>query len=296
MLNTQRSPDRIQARSPDVRPADFETPAGVPPSAPAGWPQGAEELRCKAPSDPTLQLSLASGPLERAEAQHLRYLVFGMEMGARVGSQAQPFDKDEFDDFCDHLLVRDTCSGQVIGTYRILTPQRHAQLGRYYADSEFDLRGLAHLQPSLVEVGRSCVHPEHRSGAVILLLWNGLTQYMKTGGYQHLIGCASASLADGGPQAAALRDRLQAHLVPPELRVFPRVPFPHGRIPRALNPVIPPLIKGYLRLGAKVCGEPAWDPRFNCADFLIWLQLNDMKARYARRLKRDASRPVPSQA
>jgi len=92
--------------------------------------------------------------------------------------------------------VRDLRSGRVVGTYRILAPHRRAQLGRYYADAEFDLSSLAHLQPSMVEVGRSCVHPDHRSGAVLLMLWTGLTQYMRKAGYAHLIGCASASLAD----------------------------------------------------------------------------------------------------
>ena len=239
----------------------------------------------EAQPEPTLQVSLANSAAERAEAQHLRYLVFVQEMGAQIGSQAQPIDQDEFDELCDHLLVRELRSGRVIGTYRILPPHRRAQFGRCYSDAEFDLSALAHLQPSLVEVGRSCVHPDHRSGAVILLLWNGLTQYMLRGRHQHLIGCASVSLTDGGPQAAALRDRLQAHLVAPKFRVIPRLPYPHERIARASDPVIPPLIKGYLRLGAKVCGEPAWDQQFNCADFLIWLSLSDMQPRYARRLK-----------
>jgi putative hemolysin len=230
-------------------------------------------------------VSLANSAAEKAEAQHLRYVVFAQEMGAQIGSQAQAIDQDEFDEVCDHLLVRDLRSGRVVGTYRILAPQRRAQFGRGYSDAEFDLRALAHLQPTMVEVGRSCVHPEHRSGAVILMLWTGLTQYMRKGGYQHLIGCASASLADGGPQAAALRDRLQAHLVAPKYRVFPRIPFRHDAIERATDPVTPPLIKGYLRLGAKICGEPAWDERFDCADFLIWLSLDDMEPRYAKRLK-----------
>jgi putative hemolysin len=126
------------------------------------------------------------------------------------------------------------------------------------------------------------VHRDYRSGSVILMLWAGLAQYMKLHGYRHLIGCASASLADGGMQAARLRDELQVYLADAEYRVFPRLPFPHERIERAATFELPPLIKGYLRVGSRVCGEPAWDPDFNTADFLIWLSLDQINARYAR--------------
>jgi putative hemolysin len=97
-----------------------------------------------------------------------------------------------------------------------------------------------------------------------------------------MVGCASASLADGGMQAARLRDELQKHLCDAEYRVFPRVPFPHEKLARAARCEMPPLIKGYLRIGAQVCGEPAWDPDFNTADFLIWLSLDNLNPRYAR--------------
>lgn len=229
-----------------------------------------------------LRVSLARSPSDLKQAQRLRFAVFAQEMGAQLGSAAQGIDEDEFDLYCDHLLVRDTDSGQVVGTYRILPPHRRRQIGRLYSESEFDLARLAHLEPSLIEVGRSCVHPEHRTGAAILMLWAGLAQYMRRGQYRHLIGCASAPLADGGMQAAALRDRMQAYLAAPEYRVFPHLPFPHERIARPASVELPPLIKGYLRLGAKVCGEPAWDPDFNCADFLIWLSLDNLQPRYAR--------------
>ena len=229
-----------------------------------------------------LCVGLARGPADLEEVQRLRYSVFAQEMGARLASAAEGLDQDEFDLYCDHLLVRESESGRVVGTYRILPPHRREQIGRLYSESEFDLTRLAHLQPSLIEVGRSCVHPDHRTGAAILTLWAGLAQYMRKGHYRHLIGCASASLADGGMQAAALRDKLQGYLAAPEYRVFPHTPFPHARIARPATVEMPPLIKGYLRLGAKVCGEPAWDPDFNSADFLIWLSLDNLQPRYAR--------------
>lgn len=229
-----------------------------------------------------LSIGLARSASDLEEAQRLRYAVFAEELGANLGNTQSAIDCDEFDLYCDHLLVRVRDTGQVIGTYRILPPHRREQIGRFYSESEFDLSRLAHLRPSLIEVGRSCVHAEHRSGAAILMLWAGLAQYMRRGCYRHLIGCASASLVDGGSQAAGLRDKLQAYLSDPERRVFAHMPFAHEHIARPPSVEIPPLIKGYLRLGAKVCGEPAWDPDFNSADFLIWLSLDDLQPRYAR--------------
>lgn len=242
------------------------------------------ELEQHAP-EPRLSVGLARGPVDIEDAQRLRYDVFALEMGAQLAdteNTADGIDCDEFDAYCDHLLVRDEDSGRVVGTYRVLAPHRAREFGRLYSESEFDLSRLTHLRPSLIEVGRSCVHPDYRTGSAILLLWAGLARYMKKGGYRHLIGCASAPLADGGQQAAKLRDELQRYLTDPEYRVFPRLPFPHERMPRAATIEIPPLIKGYVRLGAKVCGEPAWDPDFNSADFLIWLSLDNINPRYAR--------------
>jgi putative hemolysin len=229
-----------------------------------------------------LRVGMARSAADLEEAQRLRYAVFAQEMGAKLGNTVESVDHDEFDMYCDHLLVREADSGRVVGTYRILPPHRRAQIGRLYSESEFDLTRLGNLRSSLIEVGRSCVAPEHRTGSAILMLWAGLAQYMRKGNYRHLIGCASASLADGGMQAAGLRDRLQDYLCAPEYRVFPHLPFPHERISRPAAVEVPPLIKGYLRLGAKVCGEPAWDPDFNSADFLIWLSLDTMSPRYAR--------------
>lgn len=229
-----------------------------------------------------LAVSLARSPLDIEEAQRLRFKVFSKEMGARIDDRGTGLDVDAFDLWCDHLIVRDTGTLRVVGTYRILPPHRTRNLGRLYSETEFDLSRLTHLRPALIEVGRSCVHRDYRSGGVILLLWAGLAAYMKSHGYRHLIGCASVSLADGGRQAARLRDDLQKYVASPEYRVFPRLPYPHERIERTPTCEMPPLIKGYLRLGAQVCGEPAWDPDFNTADFLIWLSLDQLSARYAR--------------
>lgn len=235
---------------------------------------------------PALSVGLAHSPEEIEEAQRLRYRVFADEMGARLPTRTAGVDQDIYDPYCDHLVVRDEQSGEVVGTYRILSPQNARRIGGYYSENEFDLTRLQHLRGKLVEIGRSCVHPDYRSGATIALLWAGLARYMVEGGYEHLIGCASVSMADGGHAAASLYNRLGAHLSPLEYRVFPRCPLPlaalNGNLPDDRRPPVPPLIKGYLRAGAWICGAPAWDPDFNTADLPVLLPMRRLDARYAR--------------
>ncbi|SMC15872.1 Putative hemolysin [Andreprevotia lacus DSM 23236] len=216
-------------------------------------------------------------------AQKLRYKVFAEEMGARLPSREGNIDQDLFDAYCDHLLVQDDETGEVVGTYRILPPAQAKKLGSYYSDTEFDLTRLSALRPELVEIGRSCVHPDYRTGATIALLWSGLAEYMQARNYQYLIGCASVSLIDGGHLAASLYRKLaEKHLGPIEWRVFPRCPLPLAALNQKLDAEIPPLIKGYLRAGAMICGEPAWDPDFNTADLFVLLPMQKVDQRYAR--------------
>ena len=242
--------------------------------------------------EPRLVVAMARNATDIEDAQRLRYKVFVEEMGANVGSQVAGLDVDAFDPHCEHLIVRDQDTLRVVGTYRILPPHRARDAGRLYCAGEFDLARLDHLTPLMLEVGRACVHRDYRSGATILMLWSGLARYMKAGGYRHLIGCASVSLADGGHAAARVRLDLQRALTDPEYRAFPKLPFPYSRIEAAANCETPPLIRGYLRVGAKICGEPAWDPDFNTADFLVWLPLNNIGARYARHFELLANNPV----
>ena len=229
-------------------------------------------------------VSLASGEAEIREAQRLRYRVFAEEMGARLQNREAGIDHDMFDPFCDHLLVRDTVSDEVVGTYRILSPENARKIGGYYSEGEFDLTRLADLRSRMVEVGRSCVHPDYRSGAVIALLWSGLAKYMQTHRYDYLVGCASISMGDGGHAAASIYNKLKYDsLSPVEWRVFPRCALPLEALNSDLSNPLPPLVKGYLRLGAYVCGNPAWDPDFNTADLLMLLPLAQLKRNYARR-------------
>ena len=221
---------------------------------------------------------------EVKEAQRLRYKVFAEEMGARLKPSAEGLDVDIFDNFCEHLLVRDNETLKVIGTYRALPPHQAKQMGCLYSDSEFDLTRLRHLRHKMVEVGRSCVHRDYRSGGVIMALWSGLGQYMKKNNYEVMLGCASVQMGDGGHYAASLAKILstEQHLTDIEYRVFPRLALPVEELNSSLEVEPPALIKGYLRLGAKICGNPAWDPDFNTADFLTMLRLDDIHPRYAK--------------
>lgn len=232
---------------------------------------------------PTFQIEWASSAGEVKEAQRLRYKVFAEEMGANLPKNPEGLDIDEFDAYCDHLLIRDQDSLKVVGTYRVLPPNKAQQIGRLYSDSEFDLSRLDHLRPKLVELGRSCVHQDYRSGAVIMALWSGLAQYMLKNGYEIMLGCASIPMADGGHFAASLYNSLGSNqLAPTEFHAFPRLPLPLEKLNGGLDVEAPPLIKGYLKLGAKICSAPAWDPDFNTADLLTMLRLSDINPRYAK--------------
>ncbi|GAB2980491.1 GNAT family N-acetyltransferase [Streptomyces pseudoechinosporeus] len=228
-------------------------------------------------------VTLARDEADVLAAQRLRHDVFAGEMGALLSSPQPGLDIDAFDAYCDHLLVRDTVSGQVVGTYRLLPPERAAVAGRLYSESEFDLGPLAGIRSGLVEVGRSCVHPDHRDGAVIGLIWAGIARYMVEGGHEWLAGCCSIPLADGGTLAAGTWDRVQEkYLAPEEYRVRPLLPWNPEGIQRPARTELPALLRGYLRLGAWVCAEPAHDPDFGVADLYVLLPMQRVNSRYLR--------------
>lgn len=239
---------------------------------------------------PHYTVELARNAEDILEAQRLRYRVFAEEMGARLNPRTPSIDSDIYDPFCEHLVVRDENADRIVGTYRILTPEAAVRVGDYYADNEFDLTRLLHLRGKIVEVGRSCIDADYRNGTVISLLWAKLAEFMLGNGYEYLIGCASIGMADGGHNASNLFVQLiDDYIAPPEYRVFPRHPLPFERLVTGVKAEVPPLIKGYLRAGAHICGEPAWDPDFNTADLFMLLPMSRINQRYAKHfLNQDA--------
>ena len=167
--------------------------------------------------------------------QRLRYDVFAREMGARLHTRLDGHDVDLFDDYCEHLLVTDTRTDEVIGTYRVLTPAQAKRAGSTYSDTEFDLTRLRMLRHRMVELGRSCVHADYRQGAVIMALWAALAEFMGRNQLDIMIGCASIPMqipgqrdgVAGGHAAASIWLQLrERYLAPIEYQVLPRLPLP----------------------------------------------------------------------
>ncbi|MFC8716867.1 GNAT family N-acetyltransferase [Kitasatospora sp. NPDC057198] len=257
------------------------------PARPGQLPAQSSRLSPKRPAEPrqpSYQLAFARTAEEVRAAQRLRHRVFADEMGAVLDSPLPGLDADPFDEFCDHLLVREQPSGEVVGTYRLLRPEQARRAGRTYSDTEFDLARLGGLRDGMVEVGRSCIAEAHRgNGAVINLMWGGIARYMTATGNAWLAGCCSVPLADGGATAAGVWDAVSTkHLAPPQYRVAPLRPWSAEGVARTGRTPVPALLRGYLRLGAWVCGEPAYDPDFNVADLYVLLSLERTDPRYLR--------------
>jgi putative hemolysin len=230
---------------------------------------------------PRYSLLVARDGEEVLAAQRLRYRVFAGEMGASLRTSVPGADVDAFDEHCDHLVVREDHTGEIVGCYRMLPPERVAAAGMLYAETEFDLRALEHLRGALVETGRSCVHPDHRTGAVVSLVWAGIARYLLLSGHRWLAGCASVPLSDGGTLAAGVWQTVRhRHYAPPEYRVRPLRPWDPSDVETPARVAVPPLLRGYLRLGAWVCGPPAHDADFGVADLFVLLGLDRIDQRY----------------
>lgn len=216
--------------------------------------------------------------------QRLRYQVFAGEMGARLHTRIAGLDYDEFDDYCDHLLVLDTETGAIVACTRLLADTQAAKLGHFYSEGEFDLGNVHALPGRFLEIGRTCVDPAHRGSVVLSTLWNGLAEYVYQGGFNYLMGCASIT---PGPHGFAV-DAVYRQIDPrqfgaKELAVKPKHPVPAWKRCQQNESGIPPLLQAYLRLGAQVCGEPCWDEDFNVMDVFILLDLTRLHNRYEKR-------------
>ena len=223
---------------------------------------------------PTYRLRLAAGAHDVQAAQALRFEVFNLELDeGLVQSYDTGLDADPFDAVCDHLLVEDESSGAVIGTYRLQTGPRAAEHLGYYSEREFDFAPFEPLREQLVELGRACIHRDHRSFAVLNLLWKGIGDYARRRGGQVLIGCSSLTSQDPSVGAAAYR-RLAPHLAPAALRTRPLAHFECSlEVVAAQPPRIPRLLSAYLAMGAAICGPPAIDREFRTIDFLTCVDL-----------------------
>jgi len=224
----------------------------------------------------------ATTPEEILETQKLRYQIFAGELGAQIDGGEDGVDRDDYDPYCKHLIVREA-GGRLVACTRILTDEQAARTGGFYSSGEFELSMIDSLPGRVMEVGRTCVHADYRSGAVIATLWQGLASFFTRHGYDYLFGCASIGLEDGGAQAHAILRQIQAkYMAPAYQRVRPYHPLPlsDGELPQKAR--MPPLLKAYVSLGAKACGEAYWDQEFNCADVFMLLNVSDICPRYAR--------------
>ncbi|MDD5394503.1 MAG: GNAT family N-acetyltransferase [Thiothrix sp.] len=231
---------------------------------------------------PLLRVELATTPEDVYASQRLRYEIFAKEQGAHLESAREGIDRDYYDDYCHHLLVRRTDTHEVVGSTRILTTPNARRAGSFYSETEFDLHKLfPQLRGNAIEIGRTCIHPDFRNGAGIGMLWLGLAQFMEMHKVDYMFGCASISMNDGGAQVSAImNDARLNNLAPETLRVKPLMHLLPAQ--PAAKVAMPPLLKAYLKLGAWVAGEPCLDPDFNVADIFILLDVNNLNTRYHR--------------
>ncbi|GAB0147502.1 MULTISPECIES: GNAT family N-acetyltransferase [Marichromatium] len=231
-----------------------------------------------------LYVELASSTPEIREALALRHRVFAGEMGATLDSLTPGLDEDAFDAYCQHLLVREGRTGRIIGCTRLLLDNQAARLGRFYSEGEFRLDPVLALPGRKLEIGRTCIDPAYRQGPAIAVLWSGLAGFIHLHGVDYLFGCASVPLGEHDLQAAAIMNRLRRQALAPEtLRVTPRAPLhtEHASDDN-LDAPLPALLRAYVRLGAKACGEPCRDPDFGVADVLMLLNVDELNPSYSR--------------
>lgn len=252
---------------------------GMTPPNPAVLVAGAAPTRDR----PRLEARFVRQEAELRAAQRLRAEVFGAEYGVTF-DDPEGLDRDCFDPFCEHLNVYNTAGDRLVATTRLLSREKARLAGSFYSAHEFDMTALEQLPGRVLEIGRTCVHPDYRSGAAIAVLWSALSDYLARQDFSYLLGCASISLRDGGHNFAAIMPELrEGHFVEPALRVVPRRGVLVSAAPAGARASLPPLLKAYLRMGCRIGGEACWDPEFQCADVFVLLDVAAMSARYAQR-------------
>lgn len=249
-----------------------------------------------------IRLRLAETAQEVRAAQRLRYKVFYEEFGAKPNEAVarEERDFDEYDPLTDHIIVVDesqsTIEGQIVGTYRLLRQGRLPKDFPFYTSHEFDISSLLKSGGNLLELGRSCVLPEYRTRPVMQLLWQGISAYVDEHNIDVLFGCASLQGTNVSDVAEQLSYLYHFHCAPEDLcpRVLPHVGVDMNIIPkeqiepnaRRIFSDLPPLIKGYLRVGCMIGNGAYVDNQFNCIDVCIVVPTEQIASRYARHYER----------
>lgn len=227
---------------------------------------------------------LAQNAADRRAAYQLRFRIFNLELNEGLEQAYETGeDTDEFDRFCDHLIVHDDSTGQIVGTYRLQTGVCAQRNLGYYSAREFDFTPYESLSPKMVELGRACIHPDHRKYEVLMLLWKAIVHYAVDRGAYYLIGCSSVTSQDT-VVGSAIYQSLQRMLVSESLRTLPTAPYAFAMAETELQVSIPKLLKTYLAVGANICGPPALDREFKTIDFLTLMDLNHLSPAISKRL------------
>jgi putative hemolysin len=232
-------------------------------------------------------VQLAVSEADRMAAFRLRFLVFNLELNEGLETAyATGHDLDEFDAFCDHLIVKDLRTENVVGTYRLQSGAMAAANAGFYSAHEFDFNPYRKLDDGVIELGRACVHRDHRSTDVLYLLWRGIARYAIHHGGRYLIGCSSLTSQDPA-HGAAVYAALHEYLVEPQLRTIPHPDFVMPAVPPGdASNKVPKLLRAYLAVGARICGPPAIDREFKTIDFLTLLDLKTLHPRVQARFLR----------
>jgi putative hemolysin len=239
------------------------------------------------------EVKIATEPDEIEQAQRLRFQVFNLELhkGLKT-SYERGLDIDEFDPYCDHLIVRDLKSGEVVGTYRLLRGSQARRHIGFYSEKEFDLSRICMLDGELMELGRSCARRDFRDRALIPLMWDAIAEQVRKYNVRYLFGCGSLYTTDIAEVSAMFSLLKSKYYAPDAYRVVPVQACKFDGLDddvavvdeNSLFQKLPGLIKGYLRIGALVCGPPALDGEFGTADFFLLLDFGTLKEEYLKRL------------
>src|SRR5262245_51298502 len=240
------------------------------------------------------EVKIATEPGEIEEAQRLRFQVFNLELNKGLqSSYARGLDVDEFDPFCDHLIVRDLKSRAVVGTYRLLRGSQARRHIGFYSEREFDLSRIKSLDGELLELGRSCARMDFRDRALIPLMWEAIAEQVRKYQVRYLFGCASLYTTDIAEVSLMFTLLKSKYYTSEALRVLPvekcRFQALSDRAEEDVDEAtlfqkLPSLIKGYLRIGAQIAGPPALDFEFGTADFFLLLDFASLKGEYLKRL------------